>query len=267
MYTGERLKFFRVFYNVSQQELADMLGVSVSQRDIVLFEKNKLQIKQEKIEILANYFECAPEYLRVGKIPAFDRFGFLSLPERSLYDLPLKIMRRKFSDLKRAMYLMRDFLKENSMSNYAEAYISDNTRRTGSIYIFMSDYHKMLFFVFVSSDFLESIESDVILPLQLVKISSAEIQSIDVSMFGLPRLMFLFADPTEKIRFVKLLTEKLALPKDMLDDFVDYATNYTTRFSAKSQKIKDLILESRIKAIIDIMQKYDIKIADIEKYL
>jgi transcriptional regulator with XRE-family HTH domain len=278
---GERLKFFRLFYDISQEDLADIFATT--QRSIVLYETNKLKIKDAGLDLFCKITGSTVEYILQGKPPAFImRSGFMSLPAQNVINLTLRSYRRKVSELKRNIHLLQNFLVENAFTQYALADAKESARLVFKIYIFISNTDNTLFFLKVYPDFFEDMDKNIISLLNIKQTSSAEISIHDVEMeFSIARDMFSYS--FKDIRFVPSITfedfwlvptirrllNSLSIPEsdDIINTLRADACYYANVIEPQIQKAWEKVKEIKIKQIAAIMREYGIALTDMEKYL
>ena len=119
---GERLKYIRETYDVSQKELASILGVS--HYCISHYERNDYIIPMRKLCAVSNYFQLSIDYI----------LGFTSLKkyEDMKYQVELKTVGKRISEI----------CGEQSLSNVGLAKILNTTGKTLLLTAFALELHQ-----------------------------------------------------------------------------------------------------------------------------
>jgi len=128
MEIGDRIKMLRIADGLTQQYLAELLGVS--QNTVTKMETGKSRPSLNSINILANYFIVSKEWLQHGTPPMIPNgWGYASVPFKGWSELPKVEKSTKLNQIVDAMVtIFADFLVESHIKKFATALIegSDN---------------------------------------------------------------------------------------------------------------------------------------------
>ncbi|MBI4691285.1 MAG: helix-turn-helix transcriptional regulator [Nitrospirae bacterium] len=153
MTIGERIKLLRVLSGFTQSEVSRLLNIS--QHNLSMIESDRYRPRFEQIGILDDLFHCAPYWLMMGKIPAFQVLGYIVVPPK----LDFLTSRRKLNEIGDTLRtLLISFLKENEVKKY---YLVE-TNKGESIYIFclLSDAILLLFVSY--NEFISPVQHTVV---------------------------------------------------------------------------------------------------------
>jgi transcriptional regulator with XRE-family HTH domain len=135
---GERLKLVRLCFQITQSELADLIGNT--QGTLTKIERNVFIPEEDVIEQLNNLFFLNPLYLRFGEAPIFTKrmiFGDFLVADRN----------RKLQNLFSGELIKKIFLYFLSKEKVHEAYmISGKPLYTAFIFVSDLNFYHFLFF-------------------------------------------------------------------------------------------------------------------------
>lgn len=126
MHTGERIKLLRIADGLTQQYLAELLGVT--QGVITRIESGKSKPSFRSINILSHYFIVSKDWLKDGTTPAIiNGWGYATVPFKGWHDLPSSTKASKLKQIADVMgTLFVDFLRESHVTTFFTVHIQDS---------------------------------------------------------------------------------------------------------------------------------------------
>lgn len=252
MKAGGKIKLLRTLADISQQKLAELLGVS--QRDIVFFEKDKLVLRIEHIDLLAGLFFCHSEFF-IQKNLAFKSFCGFRIPHISS-GYHARAERKKISMFRSILPLLEEFLTEQCVPEY-EIFMPVK----GSFYTRYSYYsfktHNNAYLCFQVDEVLKNDFESIISEFKLIETKTFDFEKPD--LLYPPHMYF---DEGSEL-FMCLSTFVKHFYPFIHDLFIEDFRKYKEFQSL----IKERIKKGKIQQIIDIMRENQITLEDLQRYL
>jgi DNA-binding XRE family transcriptional regulator len=123
MDTGDRVKMLRIADGLTQQYLAELLGVS--QNTVAKMESGKSKLSLRSINILSNYFIVSKEWLQHGTPPVIlNGWGYACVPFKGWKELPSSEKPKKLNQIVDAMgTIFIEFLAEGRVKKFFKAQV------------------------------------------------------------------------------------------------------------------------------------------------